>query len=104
MKLPRPFILFALVALGLSGSASAQTDRPPALEKAKNKFETENTKAEEALTASFEKALTKAKGNKQLTEKLTYERDLFVNQRIIPTSVPVTAYLKQRAQAVAALE
>ena len=95
--------LFSASAFSLVG---AQPDRTAALEKARTKFEADITKAEEALLASIDKALKAAQTakNKQLTEKLTYEREQFVKQRLTPTLVPTTTYLKQRAQSVATLE
>lgn len=108
MKSTRPSValLFLLAAAWLSGPVTAQPDKAAALEKAKAKFEADSAKAEEAMLASLEKALAKAKaaGNKAVAEKLTYEKDLFVAQRIAPTAVPAAAYLKQRTQAVNALE
>src|SRR5262245_20472447 len=97
--------LLLLTACWLVTPAGAQPDRMAALAKAKEKFETEISKADDALIGSLDKALTKAKssGNKALAEKVAYERDLFVNQRIIPTTVPTAAYVKQRSQATAVL-
>jgi len=98
--------LLLLAACWLVTPAGAQPDRQmAALAKAKEKFETEISKADDALIGSLDKALTKAKssGNKALAEKVAYERDLFVNQRIIPTTVPTAAYVKQRSQATAVL-
>jgi len=99
-------LLFLSSATLLCGSVAAQPDKTAALEKAKGKFEMDISKAEEALIASMDKALTKAQtaGNKVVVEKLTYEREGFVNNRIVPTAVPAVAYLKQRRQATAALE
>ena len=98
-------LLFLATTAGLSGPAAGQ-DKSAALDKARTKFEAEVAKADEALVASLDKALAKAQGagNKPMIEKLTYERELFVGKRIIPAAVPSTTYLKQRAQAVAALE
>ena len=92
--------------LGLTTSAAAQPNRTAALAKAKTKFEQDISKAEDTLIASLDKATTRAKaaGNKAGAERLAYERDLFVNQRIIPTSIPTGTYIKQRRQATAVLE
>lgn len=95
--------LFGSSALSLAGT---QPDRTAALEKAKTKFETDIAKVEEALLKDIDKALKAAQAtkNKQLTEKLTYEREQFVKHRLVPTAVPTAAYVRQRAQAIAALE
>jgi hypothetical protein len=93
-----------LVAVWLAGSSGAEPDRTEALAKAKAKFEADISKAEDALLASIDKALKGATGNKPLTEKLTYEREQFVGQRLVPTAVPTAAYLQKRAKAIAALE
>ena len=96
--------LFLLVAC-FAGAVGAEPDRTEALAKAKTKFEQDVSKAEDVLIASMEKAQTKAQaaGNKAAAEKLTYDRELFVSQRILPTTVPTAAYLKVRSQAVTAL-
>jgi hypothetical protein len=97
-------VLLLLCAACLGRPAGAQPDRTEALAKAKAKFEADVSKAEDALLANIDKALKNAAGNKATTEKLTYERELFVSQRIVPTAVPAGTYLKQRSQATAALE
>src|SRR5262249_14969158 len=56
------------------------------------------------LLASIDKALKASTGNKMLKEKLTYEREMFVSQRFVPTAVPTMGYLKSRSQAISALE
>ena len=96
-------VLSCVSAVGLSG---AQPNKTAALEKARTKFEADITKAEEALLASMDKALKTAQTakDKPAVEKLTYEREQFVKQRLVPTTVPTAAYLKQRAQSIAALE
>jgi hypothetical protein len=95
-----------LFAATLGSSTAAQPDKSLALTQAKTKFEGDIAKAEEALLAGMEKALAKAQAanNKPMVEKLTYERNMFTLQRLVPTAVPTTAYLKQRTQATAALE
>jgi hypothetical protein len=100
-RLPALSLLLAMA--WLAAPAAAQPDRAEALAKAKAKFEQDVSKAEDALIAGMDKALAKA-SNKTAAEKLTYERELFVNQRIVPTLVPAGAYVKQRSQATAALE
>jgi hypothetical protein len=96
--------LFVLLgAAWLAAPAGAQPDRAEALAKAKARFEADIPKAEDALVASMDKAL-KAAPDKAAAEKLTYEREQFAGKRVVPTSVSAAAYLKQRAQAVAALE
>jgi hypothetical protein len=96
----------ALVLSFTCSLAAAQPDRTAALAKAKAKFEADISKAEDALIASLDKALTKAQasGNKAAAEKLAYERDAFNSQRLVPTAVPTTAYLRRRGQAITALE
>lgn len=98
-----PVVLFIASALVVAGPAPGQ-DKTAALDKARTRFEADIAKAEEALLASLDKALAKAGGNKQQAEKLQYERELFVSQRVPPASVPSAAYVKQRAAAIAALE
>jgi hypothetical protein len=93
-----------LVTVWLTGSAEAEPDRTEALAKAKEKFEADISKGEDALVASIDKALKGATKNKTLTEKLTYEREQFLTQRLVPTAVPTTTYLQKRTQAIAALE
>src|SRR5262245_43350793 len=96
--------LFLLGAVWLSAPAEAQPGRTGGLATGKSKFETDISKAEEALIASIDKAIKAASGNKAMMEKLTYERELFVSQRIVPTAVSTTAYIQKRTQAIAALE
>lgn len=103
MKRLFPLALLLFI-ISLTTPARAQPDRTEALAKAKTKFEQDISKAEDALIANIDKALKGAAGNKQLAEKLTYEREMFVNHRIIPTTVPSGTYLKQRSQAMAMLE
>jgi hypothetical protein len=93
-----------LFVITLTAPARAQPDRTEALAKAKTKFEQDVSKAEDALIASIDKGLKSAANNKQLSEKLAYERELFVNHRIIPTVVANGTYIKQRTQAITALE
>jgi hypothetical protein len=98
--------LLFLLTVGFAAPAGAQPDRTEALAKAKTKFEADISKAEDALIATLDKGIMKAQsaGNKTMAEKLTYERELFVNHRIVPTTIATGAYLKQRSQATAALE
>ncbi len=98
-----PVVLFVAAAVLVAGPVTGQ-DKTAALDKARTRFEAEIAKAEEALLSSLDKALAKVGGNKQAAEKLTYERGLFVAQRVPPAAVPSAAYVKQRAQAIAALE
>jgi hypothetical protein len=99
-----PLIVLAVAA---AGSISAQP-KAEALAKAKTKFEQDISKAEDAFIAAIDKASMKAQAakNMALVEKLAYEREQFVNNRIIPTSVPTPTgtYLRQRTQAITALE
>lgn len=100
-------LLFLVFAVWLAAPALSQPTKSVALEKAKAKFEADTAKAEEAFLASIDKAIAKAKagkGDKALAEKLEYEKEQFVKQRVVPPSVPAGAYLKQRAHAVDALE
>jgi hypothetical protein len=105
MRRPIASVLF-LFGISTVGLAGAQPGRTAALEKARTKFEADITKAEEALLASMDKALKVAQTakDKPAVEKLTYEREQFVKQRLVPTTVPTLTYLKQRAQSIAALE
>jgi hypothetical protein len=93
-----------LVTVWLTGSVGAEPDRTEALAKAKEKFEADISKAEDALVASIDKALKGATNNKALTEKLTYEREQFRAHHLVPTAIPTTTYLQKRTQAIAALE
>ncbi len=97
---------FLLAAVFLGQSVGADPDRTEALARAKTKFEHDIEKAENALVESMDRAEKKARdaGKKADADKLVYERDQFNAQRILPTVIAPTAYLKQRAQAVAALE
>jgi hypothetical protein len=101
----RPLTLALLFSVTCS-LAAAQPDRSAALAKAKAKFEADISKAEDSLIANMDKALAKAQatGNKAAAEKLAYERDAFTSQRLVPTAVPTTTYLRQRGQAITALE
>jgi hypothetical protein len=85
---------------------AAQPDRTAEIEKAKTKFEKDIAKAEETFLANFDKAISKAQtgGNKALTEKLTFEREQFAKSHIVPTALPSDTYLRQRNQAIAALQ
>ncbi|QJW94500.1 RICIN domain-containing protein [Frigoriglobus tundricola] len=99
-------LVFLLAAVFLARPAGAEPDRTEALARAKAKFELDIEKAEKALAESLDRAEKKARdaGKKADVDKLLYERDLFNAQRIPPTVIASAAYLKQRAQAVAALE
>jgi hypothetical protein len=101
----RSIALVLLVTSCLTGAVSAQPDKTAALEKAKDKFEKDVTKATETLLASIDKTVLQATkaGNKALKERLTYERPLFANQRLIPTAISTETYLQQRTNATAAL-
>jgi hypothetical protein len=99
-----PAVLLLLGAAWLAAPAGAQPDRSAALAKAKAKFEADVSKAEDALIANIDRALKAAGANKATAEKLTYEREMFVTHRLVPTAVPTAAYLKQRSQAIAALD
>ena len=105
MRRPLALVVFLFSASAI-GWAGAQPDRTAALEKARTRFEADITKAEEALVTSIDRALKSAQTAKdrQAVEKLTYEREQFVKQRLVPTTVPTAAYLKQRAQSIAAIE
>jgi hypothetical protein len=98
-----PALPLLLTMVWLAAPAAAQPNRAEALAKAKAKFEMEVSKAEDSLIASMDKALAKA-ANKAAAEKLTYERELFVNQRIVPTLVATGSYVKHRSQATKALQ
>jgi hypothetical protein len=103
-----PVFFVAAVAVWVTAPVAGQDktppDRTPALDKARVRFEADIARAEEQVLVSLEKALAKSGGSKQFTEKLTYERDLFVAQRIPPTTILTGTYAKQRGQSIAALE
>ncbi|HEV3386385.1 MAG TPA: hypothetical protein VG097_16300, partial [Gemmata sp.] len=102
----RLFVLTVAFCVGLTGVMAAQPDRTAEIEKAKTKFEKDIAKAEETFLANFDKAISKAQtgGNKALTEKLTFEREQFAKSHIVPTALPSDTYLRQRNQAIAALQ
>jgi hypothetical protein len=102
----RPVVLLLLPAFLLTGAVAAQPERTAALEKAKTKFEKDIAKCEETFLAGLDKTMVKAlsKNDKPLHDKLTYERDQFVKFRTVPTAYPADTYLKQRNQAINALQ
>jgi hypothetical protein len=101
----RPIALMLLATFCLTGTVVAQPDKTAVLEKAKDKFEKDTAKATETLLANIDKSILQATkaGNKALKERLTFERPLFVNQRLIPTAISTETYLQQRNNATAAL-
>jgi Ricin-type beta-trefoil lectin domain-like len=101
----RSIALVLFSAVCISASVAGQPDRAEVLEKAKAKFEKDVAKLEDTLIAGIDKSIAKAQSatNKPLLEKLTYERDMFVKIRLTPTAYSADTYLRQRAQAIAAL-
>jgi hypothetical protein len=98
--------MVVLLAVCLSGAVAAQPDKTVALEKARAKFEKDIAKLDETFLTGIDKTIVKAlsANNKALHEKLTYERDQFVTNRILPTTFSSEAYHKQRNQAIATLQ
>jgi hypothetical protein len=104
MPMLRPVGLFLLTCY-LTGVVAAQPDTSAVLEKAKTKFEKDIAKLDETFLSGIDKTMVKAlsANNKALHEKLTYEREQFVGNRILPTAYSSESYHKQRNQAITAL-
>jgi hypothetical protein len=101
----RRAIILLVPALLVGGTVYAQPDRTIALEKAKKKFQEDIAKCEVSFVTGIEKATQQAvkMGNKALEQKLTYERQVFVTQHLLPTAYPTDGYLQQRTKATTAL-
>jgi hypothetical protein len=101
----RSFTVLLLLTLCWTSVIAAPQDRAAILDKAKLKFENDMARADQALTATIDKALMQAtkSGNKVLLEKLNYEKPLFLTQHLTPTAIPTESYLRERSKATTAL-
>jgi hypothetical protein len=104
--MPHSVALISLLLCSSLSLHSAQPDRLATLKNARKTFESSIAKAERTLLDSIDGAINKARKSKNnaAVDKLTYERDQFLKQYLLPTAVSTKLYLKQRAQAIDALE
>jgi hypothetical protein len=92
----RLIVLILPIALGLSGTLHAQTDKSEALDKAKERFKKEIARIEGEFLKNIDKIILNPKANKALVDKLTYERPLFVTDHLVPKGDASDIFIKQR--------
>jgi hypothetical protein len=97
----RSIVSSLVLGSGLAGTVDAQQDQ--ALVNARKKFEEEIAKLDKSLVVKMEKASDAAKknGDKALFQKLSYERQQFVTQHLVPTEA--NTYLQDRSRATVAI-